>query len=399
MKYDEDSLYLEVVKYKSWLVDVRRAFHQNPELSEKEHQTQEKIMMLLSEMGINNFPVADTGVCGVLLAKDAKMTIGLRADIDAPPIDEALDLPYKSQQSGVMHACGHDAHTAILLGVAKHYADYPERLKCNLKFFFQPAEETVGGAERMVAEGVMSSPDVDVMLGLHVMPNIPVGHIEIRDGKLNAASDEIKIEINGKSAHGAYPDQGIDAIVVAAQVVLALQTLVSRSVSPLDQVALTIGKIQGGLKDNIICDHVTLTGGMRNTDEHTRMLMKEKIRVMVDSIALAYGAHASVTFTPGYKAIINNLEINQIIRQTAHEVLGVDCVHEKEHPSLGVEDYSYFLDHAKGAFYHLGCGDENFTTGPLHSKNFYVDERCLPIGAYLQIKLIENIIEKHLINR
>ena len=144
---------------------------------------------------------------------------------------------------------------------------------------------------------------------------------------------------------------------------------------------------------------MTLTGGMRNTDENTRLLMKEKIKEMVESIALAFGARATVSFSPGYKALINNQEINQVIRQTAHEVLGVDCVHEKEHPSLGVEDYSYFLDHAKGAFYHLGCGDDGFTTGPLHSKNFYVDERCLPIGVYLQIKLIENVCEKYLTKR
>ena len=394
MKYKEDSLYLEIVKDKAWIMDIRRELHQNPELSEMEFKTQEKIMTLLAEMGINHFPVADTGVCGVLIGKNAEITIGLRADIDALPIEEDVEAPYRSQNPGVMHACGHDAHTAILLGVARHYALFPERLKCNLKFFFQPAEETVGGAERMIEEDVMSSPNVDVMLGLHVMPNIPVGQIEIRDGKLNAASDTFKIDIYGKSAHGAYPEQGVDAIVIASQVILGLQTLVSRVISPLDQVALTIGKISGGKKDNIICDHVTLTGGMRTTDEKTRKTMKEKIQQLVQGTVQANGATADVSFEPGYKALINDASINHIIRQMAHEVLGEANVHEKEHPSLGVEDFSYFLDHAKGAFYHLGCGNEALPSGPLHSKGFAIDERALSLGVYLQVKLIESMVEK-----
>ena len=393
MVFNEDPLYLEIRQDKEWLIAFRRDLHKYPELSEFEYQTQEKIISVLNDLGINNYPSAATGVCGVLIGKNDDLTIGLRADIDALPITERNELHYKSAYEGVMHACGHDAHTAIQLGVARYFAKHRESLGCNLKFFFQPAEETVGGAARMVDEGVMTSPDVDFVLGLHVMPYLPVGKIEIRDGKLNAASDTFSITIGGKAAHGAYPEQGVDAIVVAAQVILGIQTLVSRSISPLDQAVITVGKINGGKKDNIICDEVTLTGGMRTTDEKTRKLLKEKLEALVLGICCASGATGQIYFEPGYKALINNNEVVKILREVAVDVLGREMVIEKEHPSLGVEDFSYFLDHSKGAFYHLGCGFEDGPLGALHTKDFIIDEESLVLGVYLQIKMIEALIK------
>jgi amidohydrolase len=393
MLYKEDPLYLELSQDRDWLIGFRRDLHKYPELSECEFKTQEKIISALNDMGINNYPSASTGVCGVLIGKNDDMTIGLRADIDALPITEMNDLDYKSTYDGVMHACGHDAHTTIQLGVAKYFARYRETLGCNLKFFFQPAEETIGGAARMVEEGVMTSPNVDYVLGLHVMPYLPVGKIEIRDGKLNAASDTFSITIGGKSAHGAYPEQGVDAIVIAAQVILGIQTLVSRSISPLDQAVITVGKINGGQKDNIICDEVTLTGGMRTTDELTRALLKEKMACLVTSICGAFGATGQVHFEEGYKALINDNEVVKVLREVTVAALGRDHVIEKEHPSLGVEDFSYFLDQSKGAFYHLGCGFENGPLGALHTKDFIIDEESLVLGVYLQIKMIEALIK------
>ncbi len=393
MGYKNDPLYLEIQCDKQWLVTFRRDLHKYPELSEYEYKTQEKIISALNDMGINNYPSADTGVCGVLIGEKNDITIGLRADIDALPITEMNALAYKSTNEGVMHACGHDAHTTIQLGVAKYFAKHRETLNCNLKFFFQPAEETIGGAARMVEEGVMSSPDVDYVLGLHVMPYMPVGKIEIRDGKLNAASDSFSITIGGKSAHGAYPEQGIDAIVVAAQVILGIQTLVSRAISPLDQAVITVGKINGGKKNNIICDTVVLTGGMRTTDETTRKLLKEKVAGMVSGICLASGATCEVQFEAGYKALINDNDVVKVLREVAVNTLGRDHVIEKEHPSLGVEDFSYFLDHSKGAFYHLGCGFVDGPLGALHTKDFIIDEESLVLGVYLQIKMIEGLIK------
>lgn len=387
--YKEDPLYLEIRQDKEWLVAFRRDLHKYPELSEYEYETQKKIMSALGEMGINNYPSAGTGVCGVLIGETDDITIGLRADIDALPIMETNDLEYKSAFDGIMHACGHDAHTTIQLGVAKYFSKHRETLGCNLKFFFQPAEETVGGAARMVEEGVMTSPDVNYMLGLHVMPYLPVGQIEIREGKLNAASDSFSITIEGKSAHGAYPEKGVDAIVIAAHVILGIQTLVSRAISPLDQAVITVGKITGGLKDNIICDEVVLTGGMRTTDESTRSLLKEKLKGLVLGVCEAYGGSGHIHFEEGYKALINDNEVVKVLRDVAINALGRENVIEKEHPSLGVEDYGYFLDHSKGVFYHLGCGFKEGPLGALHTKDFIMDEESLVLGVYLQIKMIE----------
>ena len=394
MTFKEDPVYLELLEFLPWLKSFRRELHQTPELSEMEYKTQKKLIDALNEMSIKNYPSAETGVCGVLFANDSPLTIGLRADIDALPIQETNDLPYKSVVPGVMHACGHDVHTTIQLGVAKYFSQNPEKLKCNLKFFFQPAEETVGGAERMVLEGVMDNPVVDYVLGLHVMPYMKVGQIEIRDGKLNAASDTFVIKVRGKSSHGAYPHQGVDAIIISAQVIQGIQTLISRQISPLDQAVITIGKINGGVKDNIICDEVILSGGMRTTDESTRKVLKDKMKHLVETTCLAFGGEGFVEFESGYKALINDDEVVQILRDVTHDVLGKDNVIEKEHPSLGVEDFSYFLDRAKGAFFHLGCGFENEKSGALHTQDFMIDDNCLVMGVYLQIKWIEGIVKK-----
>lgn len=386
--YLNDPIYKKIEAYRNWLIEVRRSFHQEPELSEFEYKTQEKIISLLNEMSVNNYPSASTGVCGVLLKGELRKTIGLRADIDALPIQEELDVPYKSRVDHVMHACGHDAHTTIQLGVAKFFSENESMLPCNLKFFFQPAEETIGGAMRMVSEGVMKSPDVDCILGLHVMPYLPVGAVEIREGKLNAASDLFEVKIIGKAAHGAYPTKGIDAIVIAASIINDIQTLVSRYVSPLDQAVITIGRIHGGAKDNIICDEVIFSGGMRTTDEATRQFLKDKLTSLIKSACTWSGAESEIKFEEGYKALINDIETTRVLKRVFQSELGEANVHEKELPSLGVEDFSYFLDAAKGSFYHLGCGFMDRLDGALHTHDFFLNEASLVLGTYLQVKAI-----------
>jgi len=383
--------YQELLELAEWQIQVRRDFHQYPELSEVEYQTQEKLINYLNEMSINNFPCAETGVCGVLLAKNSDVTIGLRADIDALPITELLDYDFKSQNPGIMHACGHDAHMAIQLAVAKYYVTHPEKLRCNLKFIFQPAEETIGGAQRMIVDGIMETPKVDYIIGLHVMPYLEVGKIETKFGKLNAASDSFKVTVRGKAAHGAYPQNGIDSIVVASEMIMSLQTIISRNVSPLDQAVLTIGTINGGNKNNIICDEVVFTGGIRTTDEPLRHYIKTRITEIVEGIARVNGAEGKVEFEAGYKALINHNEVVEIIREVGIQALGKEGFIEKEMPSMGVEDFSYFLDYAKGAFYHLGCGNDNSV---LHSPEFSIDEACLIQGTYLQIEIIDKIMDR-----
>ncbi|MBP7223098.1 MAG: amidohydrolase [Sedimentibacter sp.] len=380
------------------LVEIRRELHENPELSQNEYRTQGKIRDYLDEHGIENFPCAGTGVVGIIRGKNKGKTVGIRADIDALPIHEKNNVSYSSMNPGVMHACGHDAHTAILLGtgkIIKELADSKDSINGNVKLFFQPAEETIGGAERMVNEGCMEEPKVDYVLGLHVQPYLDAGKVELKYGKLNASTDSISISLKGKAAHGAYPDNGIDAIVMAGSVITALQSIVSRNTSPLDSVVISLGKISGGIKDNIIADEVIITGTLRTLDDKTRKYTKERISSIVDNVAAAFGGEGLTTFHEGYQALINDNEIVDVIRESSEKLFGKENVQFKEFPSLGAEDFSYFLDIAKGAFFHLGCGNSlRGITYPLHTEHFDIDEECLKVGVRLQVENILFLLKK-----
>jgi amidohydrolase len=381
------------------IVAIRRDFHKNPELSQHEFRTQKKIEEYLNLWGIENYRCAETGVVGIIRGKHDGTTVGLRGDIDALPINEKNNTIYCSINPGVMHACGHDAHTSILLGVGKimkEIVDNDENFCGNVKLFFQPAEETIGGGKRMVEEGCMKNPDVDYMLGLHVMPYIDAGKVELKYGKLNASTDTIKIKINGKSAHGAYPDKGTDAIVIAGNVITALQTIVSRNISPLTSVVISLGKISGGVKDNVISDEVEMSGTLRALDDDTRNFVKKRIEDMVTNTAVAYGGTANVDFSEGYQALINNDEVVDVIKENVEKILGEENIVFKEFPSLGAEDFSYFSDVAKGAFFHLGCGDsKNGIDSPIHTEHFDIDEKCLKIGIQLQVENIMTLMNKN----
>lgn len=376
------------------VINIRRDFHMNPELSQQEIRTQQKIMSYLKSWGIEYTSCAETGVVGLIKGSYGK-TIALRADIDALPIKEKCDVSYASKNPKVMHACGHDAHTSILLGVAKILKQMESELQGNIKLFFQPAEETIGGADRMVKEGCMKNPDVDYVLGLHVMPYIETGMVELKYGKLNASTDEVKITVNGKSAHGAYPDNGIDAIMIAGHVITAVQSLVSRNISPLNSVVLTLGKINGGVKDNVIADEVVMTGTLRTLDSETRNYAKQKINEIVSNIAAAFGGTAKAEFHEGYRALINHDEVVDVIKENAEKILGKENIVFKEFPSLGAEDFSYFLDECKGAFFHLGCGNKKKgITAAIHTENFDIDEECLKIGIQLQVENVLSLLNK-----
>ena len=334
---------------------------------------------------------------GIIKGKHKGKTIGIRGDIDALPIHEKNDVPYSSVTPGVMHACGHDAHAAIVLGIAKiikEMADSEGSINGNVKLLFQPAEETIGGAERMIQEGCMEAPNVDYVLGLHVQPYLDSGKVELKHGKLNAATDSINIALKGKASHGAYPDEGIDAIVMAGYVITALQSIVSRNTSPINSVVVSLGKISGGVKDNIIADEVIITGTLRTLDDETRQFTKDKISNIVNNTAMAFGGEGLTTFYEGYKSLINDNEVVDIIKENAEKLLGKENVEFKEFPSLGAEDFSYFLDVAKGAFFHLGCGNSaKGITSPLHSEHFDIDEECLKVGVMLQVENIMTLLK------
>lgn len=380
----------------SELVEIRRDFHANPELSEKEFRTSDKICEILKNLNIEYTKnVAETGIVGIIRGKKGGKTVAARADIDALPIVEKNDVPYKSKNCGVMHACGHDIHTTVLIGVAKILKELELELEGNVKLLFQPAEETVGGAKRMVQEGCLKNPDVDYVVGLHVQSYIDAGKIELKYGKLNAQTDELIITIIGKSGHGAYPDTSIDAIVIAANVITALQTLVSRNISPLNSVVLSLGQINGGTKNNIICDSVEIKGILRTLDSETRAYAIKRIQEITTNICDAYGGNCLIEIKDGYRYLINSDEVVDIIYNTAKEIIGEENIQFKEMPSMGGEDFSYFMDdNVKGAFYHLGCGNkEKGITSPLHSDSFDVDENCIKTGVLVQVKSILALLD------
>ena len=382
------------------LVGIRRRLHQHPELGTEEYETGAIIREYLQEWNIPFcYPCADTGIVAVVEGKGdgngPSLTVGLRADMDGLPLEEDPSRTYCSQNPGVMHACGHDAHMAIALGVAWLLKQYEDRWRGTVKIFFQPAEETCGGAERMVKEGCMENPHVDYVLGLHMMPTYEYGEVELKYDDLNASSDEVELVIRGKSCHGAYPDGGIDAIVEAAAVIQALQTLVSRKISPFQNIVLSLGTIHGGTAANVVADEVVLTGTLRTTDPEIRKQAKEYISNVTQQICRAFGGEGKAVFTPGYDALINTNDIVDVVIETAAEALRREHIHFKPYPSLGVEDFSFFLNKAPGAFYHLGCAcKEKGIDAPLHNQNFDIDERALSLGVRLQSELVMKLLQR-----
>ncbi|MBQ2957482.1 MAG: amidohydrolase, partial [Clostridia bacterium] len=309
--------------------------------------------------------------------------------IDALPIEEPEGCEFRSEHEGMMHACGHDAHAAILLGAAKVLSGMRDQLHGRVKLLFQPAEESEGGAEPMVAAGAMENPHVDRVYGLHVMSRLETGMVETRPGTLNASTDGVKLIVHGTGGHGAYPESCADAIVCAAQIITALQTLVSRNLSPLSSAVLSLGMIEGGTAGNIICDEVRIRGTLRTANSEIREMMKKRIHEVAEGVALAMGCTAEVEITPGYAALVNDANEAARIRRVAARLFGEEHSIEKPEPSMGGEDFSFFSDCAPGAFFHIGCTPKGKLPAPaLHSKDFYLDEECLTIGTLMHVALV-----------
>lgn len=378
------------------LVDIRRKFHMNPELGEKEFETRNSIESYLRSMEIPFQRLAGTAVVGLIEGKKGGVTVAMRADMDALPINEENAFPFKSRNAGIMHACGHDAHMAVQLGAAKILNSLKSEFRGNIKLLFQPAEEADGGAKRMVREGCMENPHVDYCIGLHVQPYLSAGKIEIKYGILNAACDRLVITVKGKGAHGAYPDLGTDAIVIAANIITALQSVVSRNVSPLDGAVLTIGKITGGVKENIIADSVRMDATLRTIDPGTREFVLKRIKDIITGLSSVMGGSAEVEIVRGYDALINDDGIVDVIKAAGEAAIGKENVEIKEKPSLGADDFSFFNEECRGAYYHLGCAyPSDKVMSRLHSSTFNLNEDCLPLGAFLEssiaLKLLYSI--------
>lgn len=372
-----------------WLVEQRRTLHRIPEDGFSEFKTQAHICSILDELSIP-YAVHRTWIVAELRGALPGPTVALRADMDALPLTEPESCPFRSVHEGWMHACGHDAHMTIQLGAARLLSDLRDRLRGTVRLLFQPAEETVGGAEPMVQAGVMDG--VSAVYGLHVQPYMNVGRIDARPGCLNASTDEVELVVHGVSGHAARPEQCVDAIVCAAQLVSALQTLVSRGVSPLKSAVLSFGRIQGGVAKNVICDCVTIAGTLRTAEPELRDFMKRRIREVAAGVGAAFGATIDVNIKTGYAPLINDsAEVERVFR-VGRALLGDENVALCAETSMGGEDFSYFAQAAPGAFYHLGCASSQ-PAPSLHSRDFVLDERCLPIGAALQCALVFDKLE------
>ncbi|MFC1463812.1 MAG: M20 family metallopeptidase [Candidatus Brachytrichaceae bacterium NZ_4S206] len=370
------------------LVSVRRDLHQHPELAFQEVRTAGIVADRLTELGYEvQTGVGKTGVVGVLEGgrpSGRPFTLLLRFDMDALPIQEAVDTPFKSQYDGRMHACGHDAHTSIGLGVAELMARHRDLWGGVAKFVFQPAEEIVGGALAMIRDGVLENPKPDRALSMHVWATEEVGTIGMTDGPTMAASGAYRIAVRGRGAHGASPHLGADPVVAAAHIVTTLQTIVSRNVDPLDQGVVTVGSIHGGTAPNIIPDVVEMQGTIRAFKEEVMQLLRERIRQIAESVAMALGVEANVTFSEaGTPATVNDPAMAQIVRETATELFGAERV-RSDHRTMGAEDCAFFLQAAPGAYVFVGAGNKaKGMIEPHHSPRFQIDEDVLPISVAL----------------
>lgn len=377
------------------LVNIRRDLHQHPELGLEEYRTSALVLDYLKQWNIKVTQlIGETAIVGLIEGKQGEKTIGLRADMDALPIEEKTGAPYASLYPGKMHACGHDVHTTILLGAAYVLKQLESEYKGNVKLFFQPAEETVGGAKRMIEAGCMENPKVNHVLGLHVRPTLNVGEVGFHYGKCHAASDTITLTIHGKQAHGAYPQDGIDAILIAAHTITALQSLVSRNLSPFESAVLSLGIIEGGSAGNIVCNKVTVRGTLRTLEQTTRAFMKKRIVEVTENTAKAFGGSADVTIEEGYAPLINAHAITDSVIHTATKFLGEDKIIIFEHPSLGVEDFAYFAEAVPSCFYSLGTSNpEKGIQANLHEDTFNIDEEAIKIGVCLQVLSTLHLLE------
>lgn len=392
------------------VIEWRRDFHQHPELSNREFRTAEKIAAHLKRLGLDvKTGVAHTGVVGLLKGKKLNPVVALRADMDALPVTEALDLPFASKEKaiyngeavGVMHACGHDAHIAMLLGAAEVLSSLKDRLQGSVKFIFQPAEEgapdgEAGGAELMIQEAVLKNPDVAAIFGLHVFP-FDAGKISYCPGGAMASPDALKIVIKGKQTHGAMPWGGVDPIVVAAQVVLGLQNIVSRQMNITQAPAIiSIGSIHGGVRGNIIPDEVTMIGTIRTLDPAMRNEIHERIRTTATMIAQSAGATADVRINMGYPVTFNDPELTTRMVPVLEAVAGKGNIF-KAPPQGTAEDFSYYQQQVPGLFFFLGAAPENYdpeTVAMNHSPYFFVNENAMIVGVKALAHLAATYLEK-----
>ncbi len=376
------------------MVEVRRQIHRNPELSHDEHNTADLVARTLRTAGVTDLvSVFNTGIVATIRGGKPGRTLALRGDMDALPIQENRpDLPFASQNPGVMHACGHDVHTAIVLGVALELHRKRAELPGTVRVIFQPAEEKEPvGAPEVIKAGHLKG--VDGILSLHVDPEIPVGSIGVRAGALLAGGQEFAITVRGRASHAARPHLGIDAIAATCAIVGELQKIRSRRTDPLEPVVVTIGRIEGGTASNIIADKCTILGTLRVLDETLRGEVVRLIAEIAENVARANGAEATLDTRTGEPVLYNDPAMTELVRMSAMEILGPDRVREVRRPSMGSEDFAFYVREVPGMMMRLGIRNEDAgMIHPLHHPQFAVDERAIPIGAAVLLAATERFL-------
>ena len=376
-----DGVWDAVIGYRRWL-------HQNPEVSGQEKYTAAYIADCLRKMGLSpKENIGGYGVTAVIEGKPGGKCIGLRADFDALSLQEDTGLPFASQNPGVCHGCGHDLHTAMLLGAAQVLCGLKEQFTGTIKLIFQPSEENIAdsGAKKMIAAGVMEEPHVDAMLAQHVGPQFPTGTVALRPGAMSASSDCFSVEIHGKSSHGSAPEDGVDAVTIGAQVISALQTIVSRTVSPQDSAVLTIGTVAAGSRYNIIANSFRMEGTCRTLNPQIQDAMPEKMEAIIRGITQGMGGTYTFSYTKGLSPVINDTAACATVVDTVKQLLGEEKIILQDKVAMIGEDFSFFAQAVPSVFFWLGCTEESAPFFPLHSNHFSPDEEAMRTGIRVMI--------------
>ncbi|MGB9815629.1 MAG: M20 metallopeptidase family protein [Thermoplasmata archaeon] len=376
------------------IVELRRLLHQYPEVAHREFKTHRILLEHLERLGIDiRAPVAGTGIVADIRGKGRGKTVALRADIDALPIKEENDVPYRSLNDGFMHACGHDAHMSMVYGAALVLNDMRDKLDGNVRLIFQPAEEegTLGGAKPMIEEGALEG--VDYILGMHVWPELPEGTVGYRSGPFFAAADTFHLDIIGKGGHGAKPDMTVDPIVVSSKVIDALQLISSREIDPLEPVVVTVGSIHGGTAHNIIPDRVEMKGTVRTMNPKTRDTMEARMRRIIGGITSAFNASYSLNYIYGYPVLVNDRNVTEIMRSNLENLVGKERVVEARQ-TMGGEDFAYYLQKVPGTFLLLGVYNEKLGyVNSVHTSRFNLNEDILPLGSAIFVSGVMELLK------
>jgi amidohydrolase len=381
----------EIKRDHDLLTEWRRDFHAHPELAFEEERTAGLVAERLESFGVEvSRGLAKTGVVGKLTTGTGNRAIALRADMDALPMDEGNDFEYASKTPGKMHGCGHDGHTTMLLGAAKYLAETKD-FDGRVYFVFQPAEEAEGGAEVMVKEGLFEKFPVEAIYGMHNWPGMPVGEFAIAPGPMMAAFDVFDLVIRGQGSHGAMPHQGVDSIVVASQVVSALQSITSRNTDPIDALVVSVTQIHGGDAYNIIPDEVILRGTVRSFREEVRDMVEPAVKRIADGVCAAYGATAELHYEKRYPATVNSVEETELAAEAATKIVGSEAINRSPVPSMGSEDFAYMLREKPGSYVWVGNGAGEGGC-MLHNPGYDFNDDIIPIGASYWATLVEQVL-------